>query len=63
MIHFAGLKSVSESVESPAKYYETNVEGASKLLDQMTKVSVRKIVFSSSATVYGNSTDVPYVEG
>ena len=63
VIHFAGLKSVSESVESPATYYETNVGGTSKLLDQMTKAGVRKIVFSSSATVYGNSTDVPYVEG
>lgn len=53
VIHFAGLKAVGESVEKPLKYYENNVGGTVNLLECMQKYGVRKIVFSSSATVYG----------
>lgn len=53
VIHFAGLKAVGESVEKPLKYYENNVGGTINLLKCMKKHNVKKIVFSSSATVYG----------
>ena len=53
VIHFAGLKAVGESVEKPLKYYENNVGGTVNLLEAMKKYGVEKIVFSSSATVYG----------
>ena len=53
VIHFAGLKAVGESVEKPLKYYENNVGGTINLLKCMEKYGVRKIIFSSSATVYG----------
>lgn len=53
VIHFAGLKAVGESVEKPLKYYENNVGGTVNLLKCMQKHEVRKIIFSSSATVYG----------
>ncbi len=53
VIHFAGLKAVGESVEKPLKYYENNVGGTINLLKCMQKHDVRKIIFSSSATVYG----------
>ncbi len=53
VIHFAGLKAVGESVEKPLKYYENNVGGTINLLKCMKKYGVRKIIFSSSATVYG----------
>lgn len=53
VIHFAGLKAVGESVEKPLKYYENNVSGTINLLKCMQKHNVKKIVFSSSATVYG----------
>ena len=62
VIHFAGLKSVSESVLVPEKYYNTNVGGTSKLLCAMTQCDISRVVFSSSATVYGKSTFTPYVE-
>ena len=52
VIHFAGLKSVNESIEKPLSYWETNVYGTSNLLDVMQKYSCKNIVFSSSATVY-----------
>ena len=53
VIHFAGLKAVGESVEKPLKYYENNVGGTINLLKCMKKHGVNKIIFSSSATVYG----------
>ncbi len=53
VIHFAGLKAVGESVEKPLKYYENNVEGTINLLKCMKNHGVKKIIFSSSATVYG----------
>ena len=53
VIHFAGLKAVGESVEKPLKYYENNVGGTVNLLEVMKKYGVKKIIFSSSATVYG----------
>ncbi|MBQ1373192.1 UDP-glucose 4-epimerase GalE [Candidatus Saccharibacteria bacterium] len=54
VMHFAGLKAVGESVEKPLKYYENNVGGTINLLKCMKKYGVDKIVFSSSATVYGD---------
>lgn len=53
VIHFAGLKAVGESVAKPLYYYDNNITGTLVLLDVMKKHSVRKIIFSSSATVYG----------
>ncbi len=53
VIHFAGLKAVGESVEKPLKYYENNVGGTINLLKCMKKHGTKKIIFSSSATVYG----------
>lgn len=62
VIHFAGLKAVGESVEKPILYYKNNITGTINLLEIMKEQDVKKIVFSSSATVYGNSTDVPFKE-
>lgn len=53
VIHFAGLKAVGESVKKPLKYYENNVGGTVNLLEAMKEHGVKKIIFSSSATVYG----------
>ncbi|AMO54479.1 UDP-glucose 4-epimerase [Endozoicomonas montiporae CL-33] len=53
VIHFAGLKAVGESVSKPLEYYDNNVHGSSTLFKAMEQAGVRKIVFSSSATVYG----------
>lgn len=61
VIHFAGLKSVSESTEQPLKYYDNNLIGTISLLEAMQKYSVSSLIFSSSATVYGTS-PVPYTE-
>lgn len=61
VIHFAGLKAVGESVEKPLLYYDVNVGGAVTLLEIMQQHGVRKLVFSSSATVYG-SAPYPYEE-
>ncbi|HCC34626.1 MAG TPA: UDP-glucose 4-epimerase GalE [Ruminococcaceae bacterium] len=61
VIHFAGLKAVGESVRIPLAYYENNVAGSVTLLQEMEKAGVHCIVFSSSATVYGDN-DPPYVE-
>ena len=55
VIHFAGLKSVSESVEKPIMYYQQNLTGTINLLKCMQEFKVKKIIFSSSATVYGDS--------
>lgn len=62
VIHFAALKSVGESVTQPLRYYENNVVGTLTLLDAMRQANVRRIVFSSSATVYGDPETVPIRE-
>lgn len=62
VIHFAGLKAVGESVENPLKYYQNNIVGTLNLLHSMDAAGVRTLVFSSSATVYGASEDVPLSE-
>lgn len=62
VIHFAGYKSVSESVLKPLQYYINNVSGTLVLLDIMKKYNIKKLVFSSSATVYGNPEVVPITE-
>lgn len=54
VIHFAGLKAVAESVEKPLAYYENNVGGTINLLECMEEYGVKKLIFSSSATVYGD---------
>ena len=60
-IHFAGLKAVGESTRLPAKYYRNNIDTTLTLLECMKEAGVKKIVFSSSATVYGEQKP-PYVE-
>ncbi|MBD5764006.1 UDP-glucose 4-epimerase, partial [Citrobacter freundii] len=62
VIHFAGLKSVSESIKEPLAYYENNVTGTLVLLDEMLAAGVNRFIFSSSATVYGNPESVPLSE-
>lgn len=62
VVHFAGLKAVGESVEKPLMYYRNNVAGTLNLLRSMEPAGVRRLVFSSSATVYGASEDVPLME-
>lgn len=62
VVHFAGLKAVGESVEQPLRYYENNVVGTVNLLKAMRAHGVSKIVFSSSATVYGDPGVVSYTE-
>jgi len=62
VMHFAGLKAVGESVEKPLYYYDVNVGGALSLIDAMTETSVRCLVFSSSATVYGVPQILPIPE-
>lgn len=62
VLHFAGLKSVSESVLNPLGYYDNNVQGTLVLIQAMTAAGVKNIVFSSSATVYGNPAVVPVDE-
>lgn len=62
VINFAGFKAVGESVKKPIDYYINNVSGALVLLDTMKKFNVKKFVFSSSATVYGEENEIPYVE-
>ena len=62
VVHFAGLKAVGESVAIPLRYYQNNVSGSLVLLEAMQRAQVRKIVFSSSATVYGEPQSVPIRE-
>ncbi len=62
VIHFAGLKAVGESVAKPLWYYQNNVVGTLNLLHSMDRSGVRRLVFSSSATVYGASEEVPLIE-
>ena len=61
-IHFAGLKAVGESVEKPCEYYENNIGGTLVLLDVMRQHGCKNIIFSSSATVYGNPVMIPITE-
>lgn len=61
-IHFAGLKSVSESVERPIEYYANNVQGSISLLEALKSTNVKVLIFSSSATVYGDPLYLPVDE-
>ena len=63
VIHFAGLKSVGESVSIPLHYYHNNITGTLMLLEAMKDANVKNIVFSSSATVYGDPERIPIIEG
>lgn len=62
VIHFAGLKAVGESVRKPIEYYTNNIQGTLILTDVMRKHNVKNIIFSSSATVYGNPAMIPITE-
>lgn len=62
VIHFAGLKAVGESVEQPMRYYDNNVLGSLRLFEAMARAGVYRLVFSSSATVYGDPHTVPIDE-
>ena len=62
VIHFAGLKAVGESVAQPLRYYQNNVSGSLTLFEVMEEYKCRKVVFSSSATVYGDPASVPINE-
>ncbi len=63
VVHFAGLKAVGESCEIPLRYYENNLQGTFELMKAMEKNGCRNLVFSSSATVYGDPASVPITEG
>ncbi len=62
VVHFAGLKAVGESVSQPLRYYDNNVKGTVSLLRAMASRNLRSLVFSSSATVYGDPASVPITE-
>jgi UDP-glucose 4-epimerase len=62
VIHFAGLKAVGESVDQPLAYYDNNVVGTLRLLEAMREADVKTLVFSSSATVYGDPQRLPLAE-
>jgi UDP-glucose 4-epimerase len=62
VIHFAGLKAVGESVDQPLRYYENNIAGTTSLCNVMVKHGVKNIIFSSSASVYGEASAVPLRE-
>ena len=62
VIHFAGLKAVGESVAQPLRYYDNNVHGSVVLMQAMQKRGIKTLVFSSSATVYGDATEMPLKE-
>lgn len=62
VIHFAGLKAVGESEENPLKYFDNNVSGSVTLFEEMLRANVHSLIFSSSATVYGNPGEVCYSE-
>lgn len=62
VIHFAGLKAVGESVAKPLKYYDNNVSGTVTLCEAMVRANVKNLVFSSSATVYGDPASLPIDE-
>src|SRR5699024_4631149 len=62
VIHFAGFKAVGESVAEPLAYYQNNMTGTLILLEVMQEFKVKKIIFSSSATVYGMDNEAPFTE-
>lgn len=62
VLHFAGLKSVGESVSNPLDYYDNNVHGSQVLLSAMAEAGIFKFIFSSSATVYGETSQIPISE-
>ncbi|MEX2585756.1 MAG: UDP-glucose 4-epimerase GalE [Balneolaceae bacterium] len=62
VIHFAGLKSVGESMDEPLRYYDNNVSGSLNLIRVMNEYQVKRILFSSSCTVYGDPEEVPVTE-
>lgn len=62
VIHFAGLKAVGESVQKPLEYYKNNISGTLEMCDVMRKYGVKNIIFSSSATVYGDPEIIPITE-
>jgi UDP-glucose 4-epimerase len=62
VIHFAGLKAVGESVANPLEYYRNNIDSTFVLLEIMNKHNVKKLIFSSSATVYGDPEELPLLE-
>ena len=62
VLHFAGLKAVGESCKMPVEYYDNNLNSTLVLVDEMRKAGVKKLVFSSSATVYGNPETLPLTE-
>ena len=62
VVHFAGLKAVGESVEKPLLYYDNNITGSVALFEEMAAAGVKSVVFSSSATVYGDPETVPITE-
>lgn len=62
VIHFAGLKAVGESVQKPVDYYSNNVFGSINLIEEMSRAGIKRLVFSSSATVYGDPDKVPITE-
>jgi UDP-glucose 4-epimerase len=62
VVHFAGLKAVGESVEKPLLYYDNNIAGSVALFETMAEAGVKSVVFSSSATVYGDPATVPITE-
>lgn len=62
VIHFAGLKAVGESVAEPLKYYRNNIDSTLSLLEVMSEYGVKKLIFSSSATVYGDPQELPLTE-
>jgi UDP-glucose 4-epimerase len=62
VVHFAGLKAVGESVAQPLRYYDNNVSGSVALFETMARFGVKTLVFSSSATVYGDPASVPILE-
>ena len=62
VIHFAAYKAVGESMENPTKYFQNNVTGSQRLFDALTRAGVNRIVFSSTAAVYGTPARVPVQE-
>lgn len=62
VVHFAGLKAVGESVAQPLRYYQNNVSGTLNLLQEMQKANIKTLIFSSSATVYGDPQALPVTE-
>ena len=62
VFHFAGLKSIIDSINNPLDYYSVNVDGTYSVLEEMIKTNVNKIIFSSSATVYGKNHSLPWKE-